>query len=110
MLTGASVDDVCRVMGTRGATRSRDLVRALRHYGLGCADALVPIRQVRDFVPLAVARMTPRGVRHGHWVVWTDGYFVDPADGWCWRPEDLTCVAEANGWRWVSILPVEARA
>lgn len=106
MLTGAGVDDVCRLAGTVGPTFGSHLVRALRALGAECPSRPVPVRQVRGFVPEGIARVAPGPGAPGHWVVWADGYFTDPANGMTWRPEDFTCIYEARGWRVTSILPV----
>ena len=110
MLTGASVDDVCRLAGKSGATFGADLIRALRALGRECSSRPMPLQHVRGLVLQGIARVAPGAGRPGHWVVWSDGYFADPADGGLWAPEDFTCICESIGWRVVSILPVEVTA
>lgn len=61
---------------------------------------------MRGLVGCGIARFAPGGGMSGHWVVLTDGYFVDPADGQSWAPEDFVCIYEARGLWLVSLLPV----
>jgi hypothetical protein len=109
MLTGANVEEVCRLAGKSGATFGSDLVRALRALGAECPSRPVAPRTVRGLVPQGIARVAPRGGANGHWVVWTGGYFVDPFDGGTWTPEDFACIYAARGWGVISILPVTPR-
>lgn len=107
ILTGAPVDEVCRLMGARGATSTHQLQAALAQLGWRCAQKLVPLRRVEGLVPVGIVSL--RDAEHGraHWVVWYDGYYVDPVDGLCWAPEDFVPVVESAGWKVTSILPLE---
>lgn len=110
MVAGVSVEEACVAVGKRGATTAAELVRGLRRLGVACADGLVLVRRMEGFAPLAIARLS-RAKPHtaGHWVVWADGYFMDPADGGTFRPEDFTCLLSAWGWRLTSILQVHTQ-
>lgn len=107
ILTGVPVKEVCRVMGARGATSTHHLQAALVRHGWQCAKKLVPLRRVDGFVPVGIVSMRDAARGRAHWVVWFDGYYVDPADGLCWAPEDFTPMVESAGWKVTSILPLE---
>lgn len=74
-----TLDESVRAFGTRGATRTRQIVAVLRGRGIECPDRMERFR----------GRLPARGIlkvkfwkaRMGHWVLWFDGRLYDPAVG-----------------------------
>lgn len=86
------------VFGTKGATTTRQVVSALRDLGFVCEDKLVRKTDAKPLPPLCMCVLHFDNVPGGHWVVWNDGAFIDPA---CGMYADLS-----PGCRITSFLPI----
>src|ERR1035437_8529670 len=93
MVADVSLAEAVQLIGKRGhsGTRTRDLVKALRSLGVGCADKLKRVSRVRPVYPrraiLAVAKYAwvsdgTREQRKCHWMVTWDGVVYDPGGRW----------------------------
>jgi hypothetical protein len=81
MLAGVTIDDACKVIGKRGATRTRDIVKALRHYGFACPDRPTRLHRMDALPSDAVIKYSWPGRSKGHWLLRVDGHTYDPEFG-----------------------------
>jgi hypothetical protein len=87
MLTGQPIEEVIKVIGHDNSTYSKDLVKALRHFDLKCADTLTPYTE-DTILPIIsiilvdhdVKVLRPLGskVRGNHWAICCFGNIIDP--------------------------------
>lgn len=91
MVSGVSLQKAIDTIGHRRGTYTRDLVRALRTLGVGCADKLkvlprkrpvLPARAIVSIVKWVTCIDGSRRQRKGHWMVTWDGVMYDPGDVW----------------------------
>ena len=98
VITGKPLDEVIRVIGKKGCTKTKDIVKGLRKLGSHCAGK---VQRMKGTVPLGIAQVRKKGRSGWHWVViegdkiW-DGHFGTP-DGTVVWPE---------GWRITSYLRI----
>ena len=69
------------VVGTKGATTTRQIISALESLGFECGDSLIRNKAEEPLPKLCMCVMHFEDSRWGHWVIWDDGIFVDPARG-----------------------------
>lgn len=105
MLADVPVEEVCAAIGKRGSTKTRDVISALRAFGLRCHHRLVPLSSA-PLAVRAVAKVSPPRGSGWHWVVWADGRYFDPQVGLAYEADEFTNLATSLGWRVTSILPV----
>ena len=100
MILGVSLQVAIALMGTKGKTRTKNIVGALRFRRVKCKGKLLRDKQgARWFAQrLAILKVTD-GV-NAHWVLLAGGRIYDPAYGIIddWPP--------VEGWRITSYLPV----
>ncbi len=102
MISSQTVDDVCKVMGRKGGTHTRDLIKALSFYGFACGDRLIRMNQHTVLPALAIVKVKHPTEKWTHWAVWRGNKFLDPFF-------DGSRGAIAHGWRTLSYLEVGDR-
>lgn len=76
VITGRTVKEIETVINKRGCTSTKDLVKALRHFGYECPDRLNPMLLYPPEV--AIAKVVQPGRRSGwHWVAVVNGHVFD---------------------------------
>jgi len=100
MLTGVTLDEATKLVGTKGKTWSREIRSALASQGFHMADWKHP--KHLESGKFYMARLRPRvnGTRHGHWnVIDQEGRRYDP---------EVPVVNPAmwDGWRLTSIYEI----
>jgi hypothetical protein len=83
MLLGISIDDALKLIGKRGCTRTRDLVKALRSQGFTCPDRAQRCDRDHPIPYDCIMKYSWRGRSKGHWVLRVGGVEYDP-DGLPW--------------------------
>jgi RimJ/RimL family protein N-acetyltransferase len=79
MLTGVSVDEVIKVIGTEKGTNKQDLKKALDYYGIRYAPKSMKYDPNVSLPDLCVIRMILPG--YGHWGLYYNGTYYDPEFG-----------------------------
>ena len=81
MLAGTSIEAVCHMLGKHGSTRTRDIVRALRHYGYRAESRAK--RLALGALPLGDGILNYHWSerRMGHWLLYINGHIYDPYFG-----------------------------
>jgi hypothetical protein len=89
MAADVSLDRAIEVVGHESArgTTTKEVVAALRHLGVSCADKLRPLSRTKPVLPKCgiVVIQRPRSERHralGHWMFWAYGEMLDPGECW----------------------------
>lgn len=99
MIVDRTVDEVCELMGKKGKTRSKDLVKVLQHFKFDCSPS-IRVNQQTKFPPLAILKLRhPTDKTWSHWVVRKDGNDYDPSSEVC---------ALAYGWKLTSFIEVRS--
>ena len=107
-----ALDRVVAFMHKRAGagTRTREIVKALRHFGIPCANRLrrtsktKPVLPRRSIICIALfvgSAATSYHCRRGHWMVSWDGLMHDPGGRW---PDGYT------GWKITSYLDLTGGA
>ena len=102
VVTGKPLDEVIRVVGKKGCTKTKDIVKGLRTLGFHCAGKC---QRMKESPPLAIAQVHSPKRSGWHWVVidgdkiW-DGHF-GTSNGkvvWpeCWRITSYLRIYEWN--------------
>lgn len=87
MVAGVSLLDAIRVVGHEHATRTKEIVAALRKFGFDCDNRLKRITSKSSLPERCILNVVWRkdnGGYHRHWIVSWDGDFFnpDPGDGY----------------------------
>lgn len=84
MIASIPLEASIQVFGTRGRTRTRQLISALRALGISCGDRLVPIAPNKPLcLPdtcIVKLKIDWRPKPHTHWTLWHQGRFYDPSE------------------------------
>jgi len=99
MIAELDFDTACDLVGHRRATRTRDLVTALRAVGVECADKLERVKKDTEWPNTCILKiwwLNKNGVRknHSHWMVYHDGLLHDP--GSQWGPVSYECFSTSK--------------
>ena len=78
MVLGLTLEAAICLVGKRGSTRTKDLVRALRMHGYKCPDRLKRLRDDEALPRRAILKVKLEGDRNWHWVLIWDGMWHDP--------------------------------
>lgn len=81
MICGVSWFESCHVFGHMRKTRTRDLVRALRHFKKDVDDHLTVVGRKQSLPKTGTYLVTLKHPRGRHWVVLHDGQIYDPVCG-----------------------------
>lgn len=81
MATGISLQDSIDEFGSKGATRTKQLVAVLRRRGVKCDDRLRLIGQNRTLPANCIIKMKFVGRAMGHWILKLGDLYLDPAFG-----------------------------
>ena len=76
MVAGVTIEDAAEVIGTRGRTRNKDLVKGLMDLNVSCS-----FKAKRGLPECETAIMKVYFGRNRHWVIWDNGHIIDPAVG-----------------------------
>lgn len=106
MVAGVTLIEATAAIGHTRPTYTRDLVAALRSFGVQCEDRLKLVSRARPELParaiLSIRKFVekPNGgrKRYGHWMVIWYGHIFDPEGVW---PEHYR-----DGWRVTSYLEI----
>jgi hypothetical protein len=82
MLADTSIEAVCHLMRTRGKTRTRDVVRALRYYGFTVPNRLIRVMDTIEPLPKTCIVKVPHA-RGWHWMLFYEGRVYDPGTPLC---------------------------
>jgi hypothetical protein len=80
MAAGVSLERAYEVFGHQSGTTTREVVQALRHLGINCADRLRRCSKTRAIPARAILHTREQGGRRAHWMLMWDGRVYDPAD------------------------------
>lgn len=105
MAAGVSLDRAIEVVGHEklAGTTTRDVVNALRHLGVPCADKLKRVSRSKPHLPkrgiIVIHRPKSEYIRtdRWHWMLTWDGTMYDPGGAWPDRYKD---------WRITSFLDI----
>jgi hypothetical protein len=86
MVTGNTVEKICRMIGHSHSTRTSELARVLEGFGFFCEDRLRRIRKGGRIPSNCLLKVTfkmrggdgKRLIRKGHWMLRWDGRTYDP--------------------------------
>jgi hypothetical protein len=87
MAAGVSLDRAIEEIGHERGTYTRELVAALRAFGIGCASKLRRLSRIKPVLPkraiVCIQRYgdEKRSAR-GHWMLAWDGEIFDPGGAW----------------------------
>lgn len=87
MAAGVSLPKAIEAVGHDRGTTTREIVRALRTFGVPCADRLRRLSRVRPALPKrAIVAIYRPSEEHrserAHWMLHWDGEMFDPGDSW----------------------------
>lgn len=80
VITGKTVEEVSKVIGKKGCTKTKDLIKALRHFGYNCPNKCKKMSRPR----LGIGQLHDTNRKSGwHWIVVDgnqtfDGIWGDP--------------------------------
>lgn len=95
MLTGESLEKCIEVIGHTRGTRTKEIVKALRHFGLTCGDRLRPPSKNYPVPKIGIANVKIKRRSSGHWVVRVTDYIFDPSlNGYLWPLSQFEKVEE----------------
>lgn len=81
-IAGVSLEKSIKVFGgTKGGTRTRQVVEALRKLGIACGDKLTRINKDTEKSPTCIVKQHFDDTKITHWVVYYYGYYLDPDIG-----------------------------
>ena len=79
MLTGISVQEICRILGNSRETVLREMKDFLRSHGFSISDQRVPVTDRSELPEICLLSLeTPRC---WHWSLYCEGVFYDPEHG-----------------------------
>lgn len=83
MIAGITLEKSIAVFGKRSCTTTKDVIRALRALGISCGNGLVRLKkgEQKSSVCMVVLHFEGAPRSHGHWSVFYDGIYYDPASG-----------------------------
>ena len=97
MAAGVSLARAIAAVGHRRATKTRELVAALRALSVPCADRRRRISRARPEYPRrAIVAVHKNGTARLHWMYYEAGRFYDPEGTW----------PRYDGWRITSYLEI----
>jgi len=99
VVTGKPVHEIEAFLGHDIGTKTRDIAKALNHYGFSCPSRLKPMKNKPEF---AIAKLMHPLRKGWHWVVIHNDKVYDGA----WGHPDGT-VKWLRGYRITSYLPIE---
>jgi hypothetical protein len=78
MIAGITLEESIEVFGKRSATRTKDLVAALRKLGIDCGDP--PLTRIKGtmLTRTCIVKLHFDYQTHTHWTLWHNGQFYDP--------------------------------
>jgi hypothetical protein len=79
-IVGVSLEESIAVFGTKGGTRTKQVIAALRKLGIKCGDGLVSLKKSQK-PPLCIVKQHFDDCKHTHWVVYNNGLYYDPDVG-----------------------------
>ena len=98
-IAGVSLEESIRAFGgTKGGTRTKQVISALRKLGIKCGDSLVRLAKKSSKPPVCIVRLHFDGYKFTHWTVYNKGLYLDPDFG--------TLKEYPSGVRETSYLPV----
>ena len=78
MIAGISLEESINAFGTRGGTRTKDVVRALTKLGVKCGNKLIKLRSDVQKTEVCISKLHFSTGKHTHWTVWNKNCFFDP--------------------------------
>lgn len=98
MISNVSLDRAIEVVGHKSATRTKELVSALKTLGINCDSRLRICKRNMPILPKrCIIAMRNKSYKRGHWVVMWDGVMFDP---------EHDAVGRSGGWKVTSYLEV----
>jgi hypothetical protein len=83
MIAGVTLEEsIAAFGGKRGATRTKDLVNALRKLGINCGDPPLVKIKYQCYPDTCIVKLHidhPDLKKSTHWVVWHNGKYYDPS-------------------------------
>lgn len=81
-IAGVSLEESIRAFdGTRGGTRTKQVINALRKFGIACGDKLLRITKKQNKTSTCIVTLHFDGCKGKHWVVYHEGRYLDPDVG-----------------------------
>lgn len=80
MLTGIDIEDVCKLMSTRGGTTIGQIVDALDRFGVRHAEKNIRLSKKNSIIP-DISILTVHLSEYAHWVLYYKGIYYDPEFG-----------------------------
>ena len=107
MLSSRSVDEICEIIGRKGGTRTRDLVRGLRKLGFPCLSKLQKLREPLPEISILHLRFYDTGKAfHGHWSLLHHGVVYDPGLGVAIDFDSYRAFVQGDGAKITTMLPI----
>jgi hypothetical protein len=97
MIASITLEESVAVFKTRGRTTTKQVVKALREFGISCGDKRLSLKKhPKSSVCMVICHY--RDCKSTHWVVYNNGLYFDPAAG--------IVVEYPDGVRETSCLPI----
>jgi len=81
-IAGVSLEESIRAFdGTRGGTRTKQVINAFRKFGIACGDKLLRITKKQNKTSTCIVTLHFDGCKGKHWVVYHEGRYLDPDVG-----------------------------
>jgi hypothetical protein len=105
MISNTTIEEAIVVVGHKKGTTTKELARAIRHYGYVCPERLMPIRN-KELPYFCLCKIVRKNKKTGgwHWILLKDGLFYDPSRGVFEGKEELDNVYV--NWELTSYLPI----
>lgn len=108
MISGKTVDEVCKLIGRKGGTRTVDMVKGLRILGFECDTKLRPLKQTLSGTVLLHIRFYNTTKSYwGHWALYHNRTVYDPGRLVPYNLSSYLISLENKGGRLTSILKIE---
>lgn len=79
MIADVSYEESVAAFGKKSCTSAKDLIGALRKFGISCADGLTRIKK-QPKTDFCIVLLHFGKEKYTHWVVYKDGLYYDPAE------------------------------
>lgn len=81
-IAGVSIEESIKAFdGTRGKTRTKQVAKALRKFGIECGDRLIRLSGKVNKTSFCMVRLHFNNAKHTHWTMYSNGLFYDPDFG-----------------------------
>lgn len=79
MVAGVTLEKSIEVFGSKGGTRPKQLIDALKAFRVNCGESLVKLKRGIVKPPICIVKLHFKDSKHTHWTIWYKDHYLDPA-------------------------------